>query len=88
MEKKQESDVVITEADVDWSYGVLSAVRESMDKAVDNPELSKQLMREIAEGVPDLLEAVLILVKDEHRGVVGSVIASAVRWSKTWVTIK
>lgn len=73
----------MTEADVDWAYGVLSKVREAMDKATGNDELSRQLMKELAGSMVDIMEAMVILVEDEHRGVVSGIVMAWVRWAKS-----
>jgi len=85
-ESKEKSEVVATEADVDWAYGVLSAAKEAIDKATGDEEATRQLMKEVVEEMPNILEAMVILVEEEHRGLVGGLITSTVRWVRTWQT--
>ena len=82
MAKSQEKgSEVVTEADVDWAYGVLSAVKEAMDKV--GGEESAQLIREIVDELPNILEAFIILVGDEHRQFVAGVVRSWVKLMKS-----
>lgn len=85
MAKNQKSSVrKVTEADVDWAYNVLSTVKEAMDKVTGDRKGSEQLMGELVQQMPDVFEALIVLVSDEHRGAVGEAMMSWARWLKGW----
>lgn len=83
MEKSQEKNEEVTTADVDWAYGVLSTVKEAMDKVVGDLEGSNQLMDELVGELPDILEALIILVGNEHKQVVAGVVQSWVKMMRS-----
>lgn len=84
-ESKAKSEQAITEADVEWAYSVLSSVKEAMDKAAGDLMACNQLMGELVNQLPDILEAFIILVNDEHRQMVAEVVGS---WTKMMSSLR
>lgn len=82
-QNQKSNEKVITDVDVDWAYGVLSTVKEAMDKAVGDKGAGTQLMREIVDELPDILEAFIILVGVEHRQFVAGVVGSWVKMMRS-----
>jgi len=68
----------VTQREIDWAYAVLEALKEGLDKVAVNPALNRRFTFEFLVNLPDIFEAFIVLVKDEHREMVGSVVSSAV----------
>lgn len=66
MEKKNSQKQI--EQDVDYAYAVLNAFKEAVAKVNPENEMQvKQLTYETAAKLPAIFEAIVALVKEEHR---------------------
>ena len=68
-----------TETQIKWSYDVLESLRNGLDKVAQNPEMRMRAIVEFMDHMPDVVDAFLNLVEDEHTGVVAGVFEAAVR---------
>ncbi len=68
----------VSEKEINWSYAMLSVLKEGLDKVAVKPEYGPAFMKGLMRKLPDVLEAFVNLVEVEHRGVVVEVVRSAV----------
>jgi len=68
----------ISEKEINWSYEVMSVLKEGLDKVAAKPECMALFVMEFMRDLPDVLDAFVNLVEEEHRGVVVEVVRSAV----------
>jgi len=69
----------VSEEEIAWSYEVLTQLRDALNRVAANPSIAGMFMKEFFEKLPDILDAFMNLVKDEHVGVVRDVISAAIR---------
>ena len=69
----------VSEEEIAWSYEVLTQLRDGLNKVAENPQLAEKFMKEFFEKLPDILDAFMYLVKEEHVGVVRDVVSAAIR---------
>ena len=69
----------VNEVEIKWSYDILESLRNGLDKVAQNPELKPRAVVEFMKCLPDVVDAFLNLVEDEHTGVVAGVFEAAVR---------
>lgn len=67
-----------TEEDVEeFSYEVLDWLSKSMLTVAENPKNMGEFLYNYTERLPTILDAVMPLVKEEHRGIIGEVIKNS-----------
>lgn len=64
------------EADIDRSYDVLEWLTISMGKVSDNPEMYGKFLYQTTTKMEDIVDAVMALTPEEHRGVVAELLAA------------
>ena len=69
----------VSEVQIKWSYDILESLRRGLNKVAQNPELKVKAVVELMDWMPDVVDAFLNLVEEEHTGVVTSVFEAAVR---------
>jgi len=69
----------VSQAEIDWAYEVLTALKEGLDRVAAEPRLKGRFVVEVVEYLPDILDAFVCLVKEEHRGLVLDVIGAATK---------
>jgi len=82
-EKEQSSKP--EEVTVDYAYGVLSALIESMDRVCAKPEITRAFLFSIQQKYPEILDAVMAVTAPEHREIVAQVIKASSRVTATWL---
>ena len=73
---------------VRWAYGVFDGLKQALDHVALNPENLEQLELELLNKMPDLFEALMVLLPVEHRGIVYEVFESTGRMGRTWMKKK
>lgn len=66
-----------SEEEIKYSYDVLGNLKTACDAIVGHPEKKMQLVADILPNLPDILEAFVNLIKEEHKGIVVGVIKAA-----------
>ena len=74
-EEKKKNDVVIE----DWAVAVLKNLSIAVDTVMWRPELFPRLKGDLEKSAPDVIQAFLILVKDEYRGEVWELIKKVMK---------
>ena len=77
-----------SEADIQYAYGVFDAVKRGMDHAALNPDKQEQFVLEFINKLPEIFEALMLLLPMEHRGLVYELFLSTGRYARTWMKTK
>jgi len=78
----------VSEADLQYAYGVFDAVKRAMDHTALNPEKIEQFELEFINKMPNIFEALLLLLPTEHRGIIYEIFLSTGRYARTWMKLK
>jgi len=70
-----------TELDIDQSYETLEWMALSMQKVASNPNLLGKFLFDYTKHLPDIIDAVMVLLPSEHRGVVGELLKASGKMS-------
>jgi len=79
------ADIEITEDDILYAYQVLDAFKQALDHVAVNPDKMEQLQLEFIKKMPNLFEALMILMPLEHRGIIFEMFQSTGRLSRSWM---
>ncbi len=82
------SQAQTSEADLQYAYGVFDAVKRAMDHAALNPEKQEQFELEFINKMPQIFEALMLLLPMEHRGLIYELFLSTGRYARTWMKTK
>ena len=69
----------VDQQEIDWSYQVLERLAMGFDKVTAKPGLKPKFAYKVIENLPDILDAFVNLVEEEHQRVVVRVVRAAVR---------
>lgn len=72
--QKQQSDEQIT-----YAYNVIDSLVEGMDKVTAEPRLAMQFYVEVLMKMPEIVDAIMPLVNEEHRELIGKFLRSMSR---------
>jgi len=75
----------LTDEDIEYAYKVIDALTQGLDHVATNPEKTEQLELEFVNKMPDLFEALMILLPVEHRGLIFELFKSTGRYARTWI---
>ena len=78
----------LTEEDIGYAYAVIDALSKAMEHVAINPERIEQLELEFLKKMPELFEALMILLPVEHRGIIYELFQSTGRYARTWMKLK
>jgi len=78
----------ISETDIQYAYGVFDAVKNAMDHVALNPDKLEQFELEFIQKMPDMFEALMLLLPTEHRGLIYEIFLSTGRYARTWMKLK
>ena len=76
MSKKQKE---ASEVEVDYAYGVLDGVVEGMNKVADNPNNQLAFTMSFFKNLPQIMDAIEVIVKPEHRPKLAGVVRSSAK---------
>ena len=65
------------ELDIDQSYAVLEWMTLSMKKVASNPNLLGKFLFDYIKQLPEIIDAVMTLTPQEHRGVVAELLKAS-----------
>ena len=75
------------ESEVDYTYKVIDAVTEAMDRVAAKPELAQAFMFDLLKKMPELVDALMGITMPEHRQKMAELVRSSARmlviWAKT-----
>lgn len=74
----------MSEKEIEHSYKVLEALTGAFDYVATKPEKAGQLVVELIESLPDVVDALMVITKDEHRPILAEVVGSAARMVRSW----
>lgn len=83
MSQKQTPD-----ADLQYAYGVIDAITVALDHVALNPDKIEQFELEFIQKMPDIFEALMLLLPMEHRGLIYELFLSTGRYTRAWIKIK
>ena len=84
MEKKNQSKES-EEITIDYAYGVINAITESMDKVSANQVNTRAFLFSIQQKYPEIFDALMAVTVPEHREIVGKVIQACARMTALWL---
>jgi hypothetical protein len=73
------------ENETDYAYGVIDAIVEGMDKVTANPALAQGFVFELLKKMPELVDALMIVTKTEHRLKMAELVKASARMAAEWV---
>lgn len=76
----------VREVEIDYAYGVIDAVVEAMDKVAAKPELAEMFVVDMLKKMPDLIDAIMIITREEHRPKMGELMKASSRMVASWVS--
>jgi len=77
-----------TEEQVDYAYTVFNTVKTAIDKATVNPGLTVGLGYELVQKMPELFDAMMAIVRPEHRQLMFELSKAAMKLVREWQTKK
>lgn len=78
----------ISETDLQYAYGVFDAIKRAMDHVALNPDKLEQFELEFISKMPNMFEALMLLLPTEHRGLIYEIFLSTGRFARTWMKMK
>jgi len=75
------------ESDVDYTYKVIDAVVEAMDRVAAKPELAQAFILDLLKKMPELVDALAVITVPEHRPVMGKLVMSTSRMLAAWAKV-
>lgn len=75
------------ESDIDYTYKVIDAVTEAMDRVEVNPELAITFMLDLLQKMPELIDALLTITMPEHQKKMAELVRSSARMMASWVKV-
>lgn len=88
MAERVSQKVKENEMNVDYAYGVIDAVVQAMDVVATKPELSQAFIVDLLKKMPDIAEALIFMVKPEHRMKMYEFVKASTRMVGTWAQME
>ena len=73
------------ENDIDYTYKVIDAVTEAMDRVTAKPEMAQAFIVDLLTKMPELVDALAAITVPEHRPVMGKLVRSTSRMLASWL---
>ena len=80
-----------TEQEIDQSYETINWLTVSMQKVGSNPNLLGKFLYNYNKRLPEIVDAIMLLIPPEHRGVVADLLKATGKMSSevlVWTTKK
>lgn len=65
---------------VDWAYDVIFWVRDMLNYGAENEDVVYEVVRKLQEKIPEIFDALMVLVSEEHRGVMADLMKAVVNF--------
>ena len=75
------------ESDIDYTYKVIDAVTEAMDRVAAKPELAQAFMFDLLKKMPELVDALMGITMPEHRQKMAELVRSSARMLAIWAKV-
>jgi hypothetical protein len=72
------------ENDIDYTYKVIDAITEAMDKVATKPELAQAFIVDLLTKMPELADALMGITLLEHRPKMAELVRSSARMMGSW----
>jgi len=70
---------------VDWAYEVITSVTRAMDKVAAKPRYYPIFSAELLKKMPDVIDALMILTKEEHYGMMARFLKASTGLTGEWL---
>ncbi len=87
MEKSKDVDIVTVDEQerINWAYNTITSVVTAMDEVAAKPEFFARFNAELLKKMPDVIDAVMILTKEEHVGIMARFWKASTRLTGEWL---
>ena len=75
------------ESDIDYTYKVIDAVTEAMDRVAAKPELAQVFIVDLLTKMPELVDALMGITMSEHRQKMAELVRSSSRMLAIWAKV-
>jgi len=75
------------ESEVDYTYKVIDAVTEAMDRVAAKPELAQVFIVDLLTKMPELVDALMGITMLEHRQKMAELVRSSSRMLAIWAKV-
>ena len=75
------------ESDIDYTYKVIDAVTEAMDRVAAKPELAQVFIVDLLTKMPELVDALMGITMPEHRQKMAELVRSSARMLAIWAKV-
>ena len=75
------------ESEVDYTYKVIDAVTEAMDRVAAKPELAQVFIVDLLTKMPELVDALMGITMLEHRQKMAELVRSSSRMLAVWAKV-
>jgi hypothetical protein len=72
------------ESDFDYTYKVIDAVTEAMDRVAAKPEMAQEFIVDLLKKMPELVDALMTVTMPEHRQKVAELVKSSSGMIAAW----